>query len=156
MAFEIEKVTIHQLVAKMGCGCKKIQEFENNHYDKSVGDGLYYGCVKHAGKEGGDIISTILTEFLETEAKREAAKPTTRQVQPGVEIDEHGNVTNKIEMPNKIKPLNRRPALSAVAHPPQMPDVVEPGESGDAMDALLASEDPFEQAVTITPSRTSK
>jgi hypothetical protein len=156
MAFEITKLTIYQLIATMNCGCKMVQEFENGHYNKPTAEGMYYGCAKHAGKEGGEIISTILGEYLETEAKREAAKPTTRQVQPGTEIDEHGNVVNRIDVPNKIKPLHRRPQLSNAALPPAVPEVEDPGESGDAMDALLASEDPSEHPATVIPSRTSK
>lgn len=154
MAFEITKSVIYQLIGTMGCGCKKVHEYTDSAYTQSSGDeGLYSGCAKHAGKESGETISTILTEFIETEAKREAAKPTARQVAPGTEVDEHGNVINRIDVPNKIRPLHRRPQLSNAALPPQMPEVVEPGESGDAMDALLASEDSTEHPTTVIRPR---
>jgi hypothetical protein len=121
-----------------------------------VGEGLYSGCTKHAGKEGGEIISTILAEYLDTEAKREAAKPTTRQVSPDAEVDADGNVRTVIPTPNKVKSHHRRPQLSSAALPPSIPEVVDPGESGDAMDELLASEDPTEHPTTVIPARTSK
>jgi hypothetical protein len=157
MAFEITKSTIYRMTAKLGCGCAVTREYEDSRYEKGVGEVEFATCDRHSGKvEASETINGILNEYLETEAKREAAKPATRQVTPDTEVDEHGNIVNKIDVPNKIKPLHRRPALSQAALPPQMPEVVDPGESGDAMDALLASEDPSEHPTTVIPTRTSK
>jgi hypothetical protein len=161
MAFEITRHTIYQLIAKMGCGCKKIQEFEDTTYAKAVGEGLYSGCAKHAETEGGEIISTILGEYLETEAKRES---TARQVQPGVVVDGEGNEIGHTVPSSRPKPPHRRATLSSAAMPPTGPKTaatatdsdIDLGNAGDGIDALLAADDPTEHPVTIVPTKTSK
>jgi len=156
MAFEVTKTTVHRLAVSLSCGCKATREFEDSIYEKPLNETEYFGCEKHEGKESGETISLILSEYLDTEAKKAAAQTNIRQVAPNLVIDSEGNEIGNVVPTNRVQPHRRRATLSSAALRPEVPEIIDPGESGDVLDALLAEEDPSTNATTIIPPKISR